>query len=211
MKTIDKDDLLGYLQVLNYAPVNHRLSFGEQRIGIQTLTGCLARIIEALDEIEYQEKYYGHPHQHQQELILKQAICLREHFNARLLLDNHDPILVNATAMCAELIYSYIRKREESVVNTDLFMQKWDEEFGKILQIEKKPNPVVIEPKSEDKWAQYNREYSESIGESIGKYYSPYKVTWEDIDEMSDEEYRRYRQDKYKYNWYGDDFNYDES
>lgn len=190
MKSIDKDDLLGYLQVLNYQPVINRLSYGEQRAGIRTLTGCFARIMDALDEIEYQEKYYGQPYNNQKELDLKKAIELREHFNARLLLANNDPILVNATAMCAELIYSYIRKREESAANADLFLKKWDEEFGKIL----KPIPVVEpkkeESKKEDEWAQYNKEYTAQYS----------KKNWEDIDEMSDEEYRRYQQAKY--NWY---------
>ena len=109
MKNLNKDDLLGYLQVLGYQPVISRLSFEEQRAGIRTLTGCYVRIMDALEVIEYQYKYYGSADfAYQREIDLKKTIDLREHFNAKLMLTNDDPILINATAMCAEFIFSYI-------------------------------------------------------------------------------------------------------
>ena len=142
MKKIKKSDLIGYLYVLDYKPAFDGFSAQDLREGKESLCGCLSRILNELDEFAFQEKYYSYPHQNSsaREMTLKRTIELREHYNATLLLERTDPILVSMTETTALAILDYIKHLDQSEIDTQSFMNRLDEEFEKILHPTTEPN-----------------------------------------------------------------------
>ena len=146
MKKIKKSDLIGYLYVLDYKPAFDGFSAQDLREGKESLCGCLSRILNELDEFAFQEKYYSYPHQNSsaREMTLKRTIELREHYNATLLLERTDPILVSMTETTALAILDYIKHLDQSEIDTQSFMKSFmnrlDEEFEKILHPTTEPN-----------------------------------------------------------------------
>ena len=131
-------------------PVLDQLPYHDVHTGIQSITGCLARILDSLEEIEYQERFYGGVPKHGRELALKKTIELREYYNARLMLPVDDPVLMSMTQATAVAIFEYIKHLDEGSVDTDKFLNKLDQEFDKILHPDKPvATDFVKESKSE--------------------------------------------------------------
>lgn len=118
------NDILGYLQVLNYGPVLQRLTPSEITIGRQHLMGCYCRLMESLEK----EVLDGSSR------TMYVAIQKREHLNAHMLLPNDDPRLLAATGEVANMLLEYIR--EGAVLKTvqTRFLNELEAELNRILE-----------------------------------------------------------------------------
>lgn len=207
-KSLKREDLLAYLQVLNYGPSLEELSFSEIEMGLRHIPGCLSRISDALSAIEYQETYYGnygHPIEFQRLMALKKTIELREFYNAKLLLPNDDPVLVSMTQATATSITAYLRHTNELEVDTDVFLSKFDKEMDKILHSDTKvkveKTDFVKESKSELKKridALFAK--GDTLKEAYQKNGETYYRTWRDeaeIERLNAEKEKAVRNEKF--------------
>lgn len=119
-----KDDVLGYLHVLNSPEVLDRLTAEEQRIGRANLLGCFSRLMEVLEKDVYSSDHR----------VLYMRIIHREYLNAHLMLPVGHPDLVAATEETASMLYEYLRGSYLSSAIKQKFLNQLDEKLTQILE-----------------------------------------------------------------------------
>jgi len=119
-----KDDILGYLHVLNSPEVLDRLTVEEQRIGRANLLGCFSRLMEVLEK-----DVTNRDHR-----VLYMRIIHREYLNAHMMLPVGHPDLVAATEETSSMLYEYLRGSYLSPAIKQKFLNQLDEELTQILE-----------------------------------------------------------------------------
>jgi len=122
-----KEDVLGYLQVLNSPEVLARLTAEEQRIGRANLFGCFSRLMEVLEKDVMNTDHR----------VMYMRIQHREYLNAYRMLPVGHPELVAATEETASMLFEYLRGNYLSPTIKQKFLNQLDEALTKILENQK--------------------------------------------------------------------------
>lgn len=118
-----KNDILGYLLVLNTPEVLDRLTTEEHRIGRANIMGCFSRLMESLEKDLTNEDYN----------VMFMRIKHREHLNARKMLPVGHPELVAATQETSWMLLESLRGGISPSVKQQ-FLTQLDESLTKILE-----------------------------------------------------------------------------
>lgn len=121
---INKNDILGYLLVLNCPTVWNRLTADEQMAGRKAMLGCYCRLMESLecDVLTGESRF------------LYTAIQRREHLNIHLMLPVDDVSLRLASEQLANMLFEYIRGEFVSPTVVSRFLNEFDNSIATILE-----------------------------------------------------------------------------
>lgn len=119
-----REDVLGYLQVLNSPEVLGRLTAEEHQIGRANLTGCFSRLMEVLEKDVNNSDHR----------VMFMRIQHREYLNAHRMLPVGHPELVAATEETALMLFEYLRGNYLSPAIKQQFLNQLDEALTEILE-----------------------------------------------------------------------------
>ena len=123
-----REDILGYLQVLNSPEVLGRLTAEEHQIGRANLTGCFSRLMEVLEKDATNPEAKNSDH-----YFMFMRIQHREYLNAHRMLPVGHPELVAATEETASMLFEYLSNYLSPAIKQH-FLNQLDEALTEILE-----------------------------------------------------------------------------